>query len=172
MTSPDFRVARALGTSIAVLMLGGVVWRSSMHSLDVVDVFFLAVVALLAVFVVVMSSSRVTVSSAEDVIVVRNGWKSHNIAVNTIITIDVVNPGDRALSIEANRRKTQLVRFGLLDRPSVVAVALLREPALRARSAGAAGLEPVVATLRSLAGLGNPAKAGEDDVGPDRRMPE
>lgn len=172
MMSPDFRVARALGASVAVLMLGGVVWRSSMHVADVVDGFFLAIVALIAVLVVVMASSRVVVSPAGDVVVVRNGWKSYVIAVSTIITIDVVNPGDRSLVIDANSRKTQLVRFGLLDRPSVTAVALLREPALRARSAGAAGLEPLVAELRSIAGLGNRASTAEDDLGPDRRMPE
>ncbi len=172
MMSPDFRVARALGGSVAVLMLGGVVWRSSMNAVDVVDVFFLAVVALLAVLVGVMASSRVIVSAADDVVVVRNGWKSHVIAISTIITIDAVNPGDRSLVIDANSRKTQLVRFGLLDRPSVTAVALLREPALRARSAGAAGLGSLVTELRSIAGLGNHPRPGKDEPGPDRRMPE
>lgn len=174
MTSPDFRLVRRISIISMLLLAGGVAWRFSMSSDDFVDYFFVVIAALLAVavFLLVRSSVEIVpgdgVDRSGDLVIVRNGVRTHRVPASSILAVDVVHPGDRDLgAVHPHPRRTQVVRLGLIDGPSVMVMALMVEPFLRIRSSGPGGVKSGVAALRTAAGIDIDTP---DDPGTDRRM--
>jgi hypothetical protein len=179
MTSPDFRLVRRLSIISMLLLAAGVGWRFSVSSGDFVDFFFAVIAGLLAiaVFLLVRSSIDIVPRDGTDplgpLVIVRNGVRTHRVPASSILVVDIVHPGDRDLAaVRPHPRRTQIVRLGLIDGPSVMVLALMVEPFLRIRSSGPQGLTAAVAALRTAAGIdvGSPDDPSSDDPGPDRRM--
>ena len=174
MTSPDYRTLRWLSLVAAAILAAGVAWRATSSSGDIVDMFFVGLVVALVVAALVFARCSVGIepgmAPVGDVVVVRNGIRTHRVPASSILTVDLVEPGDRDLATgRAARSRLQAVRLGLIDGPSVIAMALLVEPGLRARSSGAGGVAPAVTVLRAAAGL-DTGPPGRDADGTDRRM--
>jgi len=174
MTSADFRLVRRLSVVSTLLLVAGVAWRFSVSSGDLVDFFFVVVVGFFAVVVFLLVRSSIDILDAEGadpldcVVMVRNGARTHRVPASSILAVDVVHPGDRDLAaVRPHPRRTQVVRLGLIDGPSVMVLALMVEPFLRIRSSGPEGLTEAVAALRTAAGLDVDSP---DDPDADRRM--